>query len=110
MEKLRKYINHIREFHFWIYTLLIIVFIHALVGILAVIISYKNPVLENIFYSMIVLMPFFIFWISIFFELLLYKKYNSKYLHLIFGLFNGLIIFIQLIATNITLLNLSESI
>ena len=104
LSKVQKFFINLKQTHFFMFTFLTLVFLHALFGSIAVIFSYKiYSVLSFIIALVILYIPFTILLLAIYLELILYKKYPNLVNFLIYSL-NSLLIIIQFLTTNLTLL------
>ena len=104
LSKVQKFFINLKQTHFFMFTFLTLVFLHALFGSIAVIFSHKiYSVLSFIIALVILYIPFTILLLAIYLELILYKKYPKLVNFFIYSL-NSLLIIIQFLTTNLTLL------
>ena len=102
--KIKKFLNILKKRHFYMFVLLFIVFLHALVGSLALLINYKKFTILPFFLTLIVIyIPFIILWFATYLELVFIKK-HKKITNLIIYFFNSVIIFSQLLITEFAIL------
>ena len=104
IDKVKNFFINLKQTHFFMFAFLTLVFLHALFGSIAVILSYKiYSVLSFILAFVILYIPFTILLLAIYIELILYKKYPKLVNFFIYSL-NSVLIIIQLLTTNLTLL------
>lgn len=103
IDTIKNTLNQIKQKHFFLYIFLYIVFLHAIVGLLAIIISYKKySLLEFILVSTVTLVPFFLLFFFTYWEILLYEK-RPKLVKFNIYFLNSLIIVLQFIVTDLVL-------
>lgn len=102
--KLKNFLNNLKQSHFYLYTFLYVVFLHALVGSITVIVNYQKYTLIPFIVVLIALCtPFVLLWIAIYFELILYNN-HPKLVKILIYIFNSVLVITQLLTTNLTLL------
>ena len=108
--KIKLFLNNLKQKNLYLYAFLTIVFLHALIGSLLVVINYKKYTVIPFILSIVILYtPFILLCVVTYFEIILYKKY-PKLTYTIIYLFNSIVIVLQIIITNlISLYILSET-
>ena len=102
--KIKNFLNQIKQTHFYMYAFLYIVFLHAVVGLLAIIICYKKFSIPAIILApFATILPFIILCICTYWEVFLYEIHPKLAKFFIF-VFNILIIYAQFITTNLILI------